>query len=69
MKKIIMILSLEFLLTGCGTARSSADEQLIRAIEQMEETNSTGVIYTQRRSHGLFGDLIDSTFNTVTGTK
>ena len=69
MKNIILILSIELLLIGCGTVRSSADEQLIRAIEQMEETNSTGVIYTHRQSHGLLGDLIDSTYKTVTGTK
>ena len=69
MKNSILILIIGMFLSGCVSTKPTADEQLEQAIQHMEETNSTGVIYQQRQSHGLFGDLIDSTYKTVTGTK
>lgn len=66
MGKIILLLSAGMFLSGCVSTKPTADEQLAQAIQQMEETNSTGVIYQQRQSHGLFGDMIDNTFKTVT---
>lgn len=66
-KNSILILSAGILLVACGTAKPTADQQLAQAVQQMEETNSTAVIYQQRQSHGLFGDMIDNTFKTVTG--
>ena len=64
-KLIIVVIAI--LLAGCASTKPTADEQLAQAVQQMEETNSTAVIYNQRQSHGLFGDMIDNTFKTVTG--
>ena len=53
-----LILSIVILLGGCASTKPTADEQLIQAVEQMRESNSTEMIYKQRQSHGLLGDLI-----------
>jgi len=63
----LIIVAIAILLAGCASTKPTADEQLAQAVQQMEETNSTAVIYNQRQSHGLFGDMIDNTFKTVTG--
>ncbi len=67
MKQIVFTVMMAILFSGCVSTKPTADEQLAQAIQQMEETNSTGVIYQERQSHGLFGDMIDSTFKTATG--
>jgi len=67
MKQIEFAVMMAILFTGCVSTKPTADEQLLQAIQQMEETNSTAVIYQQRQSHGLVGDMIDGTFKTLTG--
>ena len=67
MKQIVSIVVTATFFSGCASTKPTADEQLAQAVQQMEETNSTAIIYQQRQSHGLFGDMIDSTFKTVTG--
>lgn len=67
MKQIVFTVMIAMLFSGCVSTKPTADEQLAQAIQQMEETNSTAVIYQQEQSHGLFGDMIDNTFKTITG--
>lgn len=69
MKEIVFTATMAMLFSGCVSTKPTADEQLAQAIQHMEETNSTGVIYQQEQSHGLFGDMIDNTFKTITGAK
>lgn len=69
MKQIVFTVMTVMLFSGCVSSKPTADEQLAHTIQQMEETNSTGVIYQQEPSHGLFGDMIDNTFKTITGEK
>lgn len=67
MKQIVCTVMIAMLFSACASTKPTADEQTARAIQYMEETNSTGVIYQQQRSHGLFADMIDTTFKTITG--
>ncbi|MDD3499896.1 MAG: hypothetical protein RBQ96_06660 [Candidatus Methanomethylophilaceae archaeon] len=67
--RIVMMMGSVLVLSGCATTKPSADEQLAKAVQQMEETNSTAVIYQQRQSRGLLGDMMDGAFKTVTGDK
>ena len=69
MKQIVFTVMMAILFSGCVSTKPTAAEQLAQVEQQMEETNSTAVIYQQRQSHGLFGDMIDSTFKTITGEK
>jgi len=57
MKRVITLI-IAMLFIGCASSQSSENEQLFKAIEQMEETNSSGIIYQRRQSHGIIGDFI-----------
>lgn len=67
MKEMVFLVMMIILFPGCASTKPTADEQMARAIQYMEETNSSVVIYQQQRSHGLFADMIDTTFKTITG--
>lgn len=45
MKQIVFTVMIAMLFSGCVSTKPTADEQLAQAIQQMEETNSTAVIY------------------------
>ena len=64
MKKSILIVT-GILLVGCGATKPSVDEQ----IAQQYDPNKDIQLIEIDQSHGLIGDLMDSTFKTITGKK
>ena len=63
--KIAIGIGTLFALAGCGTTKPSVEEQFI----QQYDPNKDVQIIQIDQSHGLIGDLMDSTFKTITGEK
>ena len=67
MKKSTTIgISIVLILSGCATTKPSVEEQIV---QQYDPNNKEPQVITVRQSHGLLGDMMDSTYKTVTGDK
>ena len=65
-KSMIVGVGILLVLAGCGASKPSVEEQ---TWAQYDPNKKGPQVITVSQSHGLLGDLMDSTFKTITGEK